>query len=227
MTKPDDEELMAYVDGELDSSRAMKVREALRADPELAAHARLFEDTAGLLERHYRPVLDLPLPLRLVRTIARVSAAGQASGAGTAHGRPALSYRLAAAASVAALVVGLAAGTFGSGYWRSGATSARDFAQAEQRVEASRLLQRTLEKSISGTNAAWQDPDSGQTVSVEPLRTFRNEDGRFCREYRESSGEKSGPRSISYGVACRDQGGIWRVRYHLVPGDDPPAALRQ
>jgi len=82
-------------------------------------------------------------------------------------------------------------------------------------------LQRTLEKTVSGTEVAWQNPDSGHSGVIAPTRTMQRVDGSFCREYRETTLIK-GAADHRYGIACRQQNGVWKVRYEILPRDEEP-----
>jgi surface antigen len=67
-----------------------------------------------------------------------------------------------------------------------------------------------LEFAPSGTSVQWNNPDSGHSGSVTPVRTFRSEAGKQCREYVQEvmiGGEKQ----KAYGKACRQQDGHWQI----------------
>ena len=83
---------------------------------------------------------------------------------------------------------------------------------------AHRLLQAALEHTVSGQAISWSDDATHQTVTVEPLRTYRAT-STFCREYRETAVIATQPSERTmYGLACRNQEGIWNVEYTLAPG---------
>ena len=70
------------------------------------------------------------------------------------------------------------------------------------------LMRRTLESELSWRVAHWKNRDSGRGGSITPVRTFRTEDGVFCREYRESV--QSAKRVVAeIAVACRDPAEGW------------------
>ena len=71
---------------------------------------------------------------------------------------------------------------------------------------------------MSGQTISWSDDAAHQTVTVEPLRTYRAT-STFCREYRETAviAAQASERTM-YGLACRNPEGIWNVEYTLAPG---------
>lgn len=70
--------------------------------------------------------------------------------------------------------------------------------------------QNALETAKVGQTVAWNNPDSGNSGSFTPVRTYRNDSGSYCREYtqRISVGGKT---QEGYGVACRQPDGSWRI----------------
>jgi len=78
---------------------------------------------------------------------------------------------------------------------------------------------------VSGASDIWRDPRTGDTLAVTPVRTFKDSDDRYCREYRETLTRESERILLRLGVACRDSGGRWNARFHVVPGADPPEEL--
>jgi surface antigen len=68
----------------------------------------------------------------------------------------------------------------------------------------------TLEYVPSRESVRWRNPDTLTTYEVTPLTTYRNTDGRYCREYR-TTAVVAGKRQQLYGTACRQPDGSWRV----------------
>ena len=60
-----DEELMAYVDGELDADARARVADAVAADPRLAARVATQQELRRRLGAHFDPVLAEPVPAAL------------------------------------------------------------------------------------------------------------------------------------------------------------------
>jgi surface antigen len=62
----------------------------------------------------------------------------------------------------------------------------------------------------SGQSVAWQNPDSGNAGTVMPTRTYQTASGQYCREYQQTI-SVGGERHQSYGTACRQPDGTWRI----------------
>jgi len=74
MTEPrtiSDEELHAYIDGELDVTRVTPVSEAIARDPVLAARVAAFQSDKTLLQENFAPLLDRPVPEAWLEMIAK------------------------------------------------------------------------------------------------------------------------------------------------------------
>ena len=73
MTDPsrwiDEAELHAHLDGELDAERCAAVESFLAAHPEEAARARSHRRHTRLIARAYGPLLERPIPARMVATV--------------------------------------------------------------------------------------------------------------------------------------------------------------
>jgi surface antigen len=68
---------------------------------------------------------------------------------------------------------------------------------------------RALETTPSGQSVAWNNPDSGHSGSVTPIRTYQS-GGTYCREYQQTV-TIGGKQEQSYGTACRQPDGSWKV----------------
>lgn len=66
-----------------------------------------------------------------------------------------------------------------------------------------------LEFSPSGSRVEWKNPDSGNSGSITPTKTYKDK-GSYCREYYQEiiiAGEKQ----KAYGKACRKPDGQWQI----------------
>ena len=189
--KLDDETLVAYADGALGPEEAAAVRAALAADPEAAADVDRFRESARLVRAAFDDTLAEPVPPTLERRIRAAARAAEAER----HALDVLVRRrgrrpLVLAASVA-LLLGLGIG--------------------------SRLGPATGDAALSGLGDALAGTASGVQASLPdgatltPLSTFRDRDGRWCRQFARAADGRAGE-----GVACRDAGGGWRLAF-LVP----------
>jgi anti-sigma factor RsiW len=96
-------ELHAHLDGELEAERCAAVEDFLASHPEEAARARSYRRHTRLIARAYAPLLERPIPGRMVATVMVPAQ------------RRARRWRRIAMAAAAALL--LFAGGAGSGWW--------------------------------------------------------------------------------------------------------------
>ena len=218
----DDTTLVAFVDGELEPLAARAVEEALQRDPVAAARAQVLRESAALLRSAFGDDLNTPVPERLRVAVAptprwrpRWRSAREPMARAPAWMR--------IAATVALLLVGGSAGWAGAELWGSH----RGGSAADQAILAARgtLVQATLESTKSGGSNVWRDPQGKAMLVVAPVRTFRDEEERFCREFRETVSRDGVRTLLRHGVACRNAGGQWETQFYVVPGANPPPAL--
>ncbi len=81
----------------------------------------------------------------------------------------------------------------------------------EDQQQVSQTTQSTLETQQTGTSVAWKNPDSGNSGSVTPTRTFQAADGRYCREF-EQNVTVAGKTEAGSGTACRRDDGTWEIQ---------------
>jgi surface antigen len=81
---------------------------------------------------------------------------------------------------------------------------------AADRREANEAAARSLETATAGTTASWSNPDSGNSGTFTPTRTYQNSDGSYCREYQQTV-IIGGEEQKSYGTACRQSDGTWKI----------------
>jgi len=75
---------------------------------------------------------------------------------------------------------------------------------------AARTQQQTLETAPSGTTQTWVNPDSGNSGSYTPVKTYQADSGQYCREYQQTV-VVGGQTESAYGTACRQPDGSWKV----------------
>lgn len=69
--------------------------------------------------------------------------------------------------------------------------------------------QRAFEHAPTGRPTTWQNPDSGNSYTVIPERTFQNPAQQPCREYNMTA-IIGGKKEHMYGTACRQADGSWK-----------------
>jgi surface antigen len=78
------------------------------------------------------------------------------------------------------------------------------------RIAMENTAQESLEYSRTGVARTWRNPDSGHSGSITPTRTFREPEGRYCREYTQTV-MIGGEEQKAYGTACRQPDGTWQI----------------
>lgn len=67
-----------------------------------------------------------------------------------------------------------------------------------------------LDRTPTNQVTTWQNPDTGNTYSVVPQRTYTTGSGQPCREYT-TTAVIGGKRQQIYGTACRQADGSWKT----------------
>ncbi|MBI2235591.1 MAG: glycine zipper 2TM domain-containing protein [Magnetospirillum sp.] len=75
---------------------------------------------------------------------------------------------------------------------------------------ANRAGQQAFETAPMGRPIAWNNPDSGAYGNITPTRTFQAAPSQYCREYHQTV-VVGGQQQESYGTACRQPDGSWKV----------------
>ena len=66
-------------------------------------------------------------------------------------------------------------------------------------------------------HVSWSSPLSGRSGRIIPVKSYRREDGSFCREYRLEESHML-PNSPNFGVACRLENGTWVKQFQVIAG---------
>ena len=111
------------------------------------------------------------------------------------------------AAALGGKGTGIAAGTILGGLI-GGAIG--DRLDAADREKARAAASQALESIPSGQSVAWRNPDSGNSGVVTPVRTYQTSTGQYCREYTQTI-TIGGEKHQSYGTACRQPDGSWKI----------------
>ncbi len=78
------------------------------------------------------------------------------------------------------------------------------------KMMAEKTANKALETAPSGSSVGWKNPDSGHSGSITPTKTFKQNDGRYCREYTQTV-VVGGETKKAYGTACRQPDGQWEI----------------
>lgn len=68
---------------------------------------------------------------------------------------------------------------------------------------------RAMEMDPTGTATTWRNPDTGNTYTVTPTRTYQTESGP-CRDFT-TKAIIGGKQETVYGKACRQADGSWKM----------------
>ena len=214
MHKVSHDDLVRYLDGELDAEEARAVERALAADPSLRNTLRSLSEGTALLRAAFNEPVHGAVPQALAERVSASLAKARGGTPSWASRRlaPRRGYiPVAVAASVAVIALGL-----GGGYLVSDARLAGERARFEALLQEDRqafelAVQDALERQTSGTSVAWHNPGSGNGGTVTPIRTFKSSNGEWCREYAHEAKTASGAER-RHAIACRAQQGRWETR---------------
>jgi hypothetical protein len=205
--KISDETLLAYVDNELDAAARAEVEAAIAADPELARRVEQQRSLRKLLGAAYGPVLEEPVPPRLVAAAQAprpapakakvVELAAARESRRPPEGRAAWGWAQWGGMA-ACLVVGLFAGRAG---WL--ALPGEEIASKDGRMIARGSLGQALSTQLASTQAV--------EAPVKIGLSYLTRGDEYCRTFTMKSG--------TGGLACR-RGSDWELR---VLSQDRPA----
>ena len=204
------ERVVAFVDDELPEPERRAVAAAIAADSAAQAMASLMRRSATAARAAYRPLLTAPLPARLTALFDETPATRSAPVSRFPIRRRAVgTARLALAASLAALLLGLS-----GGWWLSQldtslrpASSDRTDAVAPQ---FNALLYQALDHGHPGESFDYVAPEGSAKGRVTIIGELPTRSGLSCREFRHV-GERSGAPLVEAGIACRNPGGGWET----------------
>lgn len=82
---------------------------------------------------------------------------------------------------------------------------------ARDKQMASQAAQQSFDSSQTGKTTVWNNPDSGNSGSITPTRTYQLANGTYCRQYQQTI-QIGGEPQQSYGTACRQADGTWQIQ---------------
>lgn len=208
-----EEELMAWIDGELDAARADEVAQAVVADPALAARAERLRALTGTLRRAYAPVLEEPLPPRLQATLeppGDTATTGESNVVSLRPRKAAPRVRNWRWPEWTALAASLVLGVLVSP-WLLRHDGDRLLRSQDGGLVAGKALARVLDTQLASEA-------HGRDALAVGL-SFRDNDGRYCRSF-----SARAAKTVA-GLACRESGD-WRV-VAMADAADAAGELRQ
>ncbi len=76
---------------------------------------------------------------------------------------------------------------------------------------AAQAAQLAFEQNSNGQPSVWNNPDSGNSGSVTPTKTYQLANGQYCRMYTQTINIGGEPQQTS-GTACRQADGTWKIQ---------------
>jgi anti-sigma factor RsiW len=208
-----DEELMAYADGELDAERRRAIEAALAADAVLRARVSALGAQRERVAAAYAEVLDDPVPARLRVLLEREAQPQSADVVDLAAARAHSTQRRAAprlswlqwGGMAATLVLGLLLGL----QFAQRSDGDALIGERDGQLIASGALAQVLDAQLAS------EPPAASGLAVQ--LSFVDKGGRYCRSF--SSARIAG-------LACRDAG-QWAVLVTAPAQGDAAAPMRQ
>jgi surface antigen len=124
---------------------------------------------------------------------------GGALGAGAGAGIAAIAGASPGWIVASALIGGLVGGVAG-----------KKLDDRDKRMAAEAATQ-AFEQNRTGQASAWQNPDSGNSGTITPTKTYQLANGQYCREYNQTI-TVGGEKHQAYGTACRQPDGTWKIQ---------------
>lgn len=218
------EDIAAYVDGELSAAEARDIEAILEIDPHASAEVQRLREINSLLKAAHSEMLNEPVPLALASQVQQTLTLAETRMAETrmaetadlgAQGPVGQGWRQwglqAVAASLLAVVLSFPAGFYAAELRQEAVLAEMATVREADQLAMATALTEALEKRLSGVAVDWHNPASGSRGAVTPVRTFRNADGSWCREYLEEA-TIEGALDKRRAIACRESDGQWHTR---------------
>lgn len=78
------------------------------------------------------------------------------------------------------------------------------------RLAMEQNAQYALEYTRTNQTTTWVNPDSGNSGTLTPVRTYQAAENQYCREYQQTI-IVGGQEQQAYGTACRQPDGSWLI----------------
>ena len=197
--KFDDITLSSYVDGELDPDSMQEVEAFLESDADARKYVVNAIRTTARLRESMNQVLYEEVPENLINAILP---AKKKEGWRSTVLKP--MFRMAAA--VALIVIG-----FGAGWFAPISEEKPAFSMPTPfPASYNKVLHDAMEHSLSGASRQLQFPENQALIIVTPVRTYRDKNGLYFREFRMEVSTATERRQVN-GLAYR-QKGEWKTK---------------
>jgi len=197
--KFDDITLSSYVDGELDEQSMREVEAFVESDAEARQYVVNAVRTTARLRGSMNTVLYEDVPEQHIGTIFPQS---KKEDRQSAVFRPL--FRLAA--SILLILLGFGAG------WLIPTSGDQPAFNMPTPFPAgyNRIVQEAMEYNLSGAPRQWQSPENQAVIIVTPVKTYRDKNGQYFREFQMDVTTPTQSRQVN-GLAHR-QKGEWKTK---------------
>jgi anti-sigma factor RsiW len=195
----DDITLSSYVDGELDPESMQEVEAFLEQDDDARKYVVNAIGTTARLRESMNKVLYEEVPAHLINAILpQQKRQGRLSTA--LHPM----FRLAAA--IILILFG-----FGAGWLVPTIGDQPSFVMPVPfPASYNQVVQEAMEHNLSGAPRQWQSPENQAVIIVTPVKTYRDKNGQYFREFRMEVSTPTERRQVN-GLAYR-QKGEWKTK---------------
>jgi len=219
MTEPhfDDENLMAFADGEVDPETHAAIERAMKNDSEFAARVKRFSNSRAQAKAALGPLLDEPVPDDL---LARINAMvdEQAGTTGSVapdviRFKPKTPMLAAFTSSYVALPLAASIMLFAGGI--AGYFIGQSTPQATNNVQMISLDRQDIALALNSIASGKEISIGDQGDRFRAIATFTDVDETLCREFEVDQADSA---SI-VAVACR-AGSSWKIQFTVVAGQN-------
>ncbi|MEW5703428.1 MAG: RT0821/Lpp0805 family surface protein [Pseudomonadota bacterium] len=159
-----------------------------------------------MTRRFTKPLLAIPLALSLGLSACAANT-GPKEGLGTLLGAGTGALAGSQIGKGRGQLVAVAVGTLAGAYLGSEIGKSLDRAD---RLYMAKTSGQALESNPIGQTSTWVNPDSGNTGTITPTRTYQANNNRYCREFQQTV-TVGGNTEQAYGTACRQEDGSWEI----------------
>ena len=200
-----DEQLLRYADGEADVEEIRAMEARLANDPDARTTVERLVGQRRLIKAVFQSI-ETSHPIDGLAATIRAQLKRKSEPRGRRFG----TWALPLAASLLFAVISGVSGFYIADQRTDRVTAGVLAAQARDRSLLATAFEEALEEHISGDAVSWSNLESGAAGSVTPLRTFRNTDGQWCREFRSETTDRLG-QETRIGIACRQAQAGWQI----------------
>ncbi len=189
-----EEQLSAYLDGELPDELMAAVKAAVTDDPKIAERVSALDMADQSVKAAYGDIADEPIPAEILALLDDEPVTNNVVPFRARISTFSVSKWAAPLAATLAMMIGL---TVGRGTLVASGDSGALYAQLTGTITTSSPLYDVLESRPSAVEVRF---NNDADIAIKPTLTFQTVDGQYCREFQAQS-----KASALRGVACRSE----------------------